>query len=254
MGAPPKKKYERFCATPCGRDRPDRFGLGRRSPRGSAARESNTTSPNSVATRHGVQTSQNRDPARHQRAVGTHAIRARGRRGRLARRPAVGIDLDDVGHGARDPNGFGAPDAVASMSASRSCIRACPQRGPRPTSPRLRRRRRRCSRCSCRSKPAGRQGGRDTGCPDSGDSACTESTCRHPQHPTFQGSRRAPRRPLELCQRTEASPVEAPISITFSTWISSPRSSVRFEYGKRNTASRETRSPYSNWRPQQPSA
>ena len=227
MGAPPKKRFERSCATPSGQDRPDRFGLGRRSRPGSAAKESSKTSPSCVATRRRGRTSRNHDPARYQRAVRTHAIRARDRRGRLARRPAVGIHLDDVGHCVRDPNWLGAPSVVASTSASRSCLRAGPQRGSRPTSPCLRRRRRRGGRCSCRSKAAGRQAGRDSGRSDRRNCTCTESNCRHPQYPSLQRSRCAPCRPLESRRRTEAAvTLEATGSTALSTWLSRSRSSA----------------------------
>jgi len=117
-------EVERSCATPSGQDRPDRFGLDQRSRPGSASRGSNKASLSSVATRPRGRTSRGCDPARHQRAVGAYAIRARGRCGRLARRPAVGIDLDDDGDRLRDPNGPGAPSAVASTSAPRSRLKA----------------------------------------------------------------------------------------------------------------------------------
>jgi hypothetical protein len=229
MGAPPKKRCERSCATPCGPDPPDRFGLGRQSRPDSAAKALNTTSRSCADTRRRARTSRSRDPARHQRALGTYAIRAGGHRGRLARRPAVGIDLDDVGHRVRDPNGLGAASVVASTSASRSCLRAGPQRGSRPTSPRLRYRRRRCCRCTCCSKAAGRQDGRDPGRSDSGDRTCTKSARRHPQHPSLHGSRRAPHRPLDFRQRTEGVTLKAPGRAALSTWISCFRSSARFE-------------------------
>ncbi len=89
MGAPLRKKSERSSVTPYGRDRLDRLGSGRRSRRASAATASSTTSPSCVATRRRLRTCRSDDPARHQRALGAHAIRARDDRGRLARRPAI---------------------------------------------------------------------------------------------------------------------------------------------------------------------